>query len=720
MAPVILPEKYYLQHFREMQCYITQTSLHLLDSEQRRHFDALDTLTEDALCLLLRLLGRKHVVFACDSLHYQEISDISAALDLLQQQQWIRPLSHDDVTLLLAALNKAELQQLVTEFALAGPAKSAKKPIWQDYIAEHLPHQQLLASPLARNHIVVNSQRHFDYWQYLYFGNSHGQLNQFSLRDMGILATRKHTPAEPSAHFEDIAEAQFGFKLMEWQQACKALADEALSNLAATVLAEQPLLPLDSDALKERYHHLLFRLYSKLLESDAEQAHKCLLASEHPKALEKQVRLLFQQGNIEACQSLLDEILTAPPSEELLLFAEDFSQRKFTRKRTSILTDILRASSQPLAIDEAYVQHVEAGVCERYQRQGKIAFHVENQLWLTLFGLVFWPELYLHKHSGVHNAFQRLPNVLKRGRFYQQLGDEITIRLNALYDSRQLILHLQHIATEHYGEPNGLFTWHPGMLEPLLLFINHSDLASVKAHLLAMCKDFKALKDGYPDLLIVDDGKVRFEEIKAPGDMLRRNQLVSITALQKAGFAVAVQTTRWHIDPEQPYLVVDLETTGGNAQNDRITEVAIVTLVAGKIVDSWSTLVNPERHIPRFITELTGISDEMVRTAPTFAEVMDTIEGKLAAGIFVAHNVNFDYGFLKHSFARFSRPFQRPKLCTVQLARKHLPGHSSYSLGKLCQALDIELIDHHRALADATATAHLMQLINEKRMSPHD
>jgi DNA polymerase-3 subunit epsilon len=213
---------------------------------------------------------------------------------------------------------------------------------------------------------------------------------------------------------------------------------------------------------------------------------------------------------------------------------------------------------------------------------------------------------------------------------------------------------------------------------------------------------------------------VRFEEIKAPGDVLRRNQLVTINALSQAGFEVKVQSTKWHIDPNQPYVVVDLETTGGKAQNDRITEIAIVTVIRGEIADSWSSLVNPERHIPRFITGLTGISNDMVKNAPTFEQLADVVADKLAQGIFVAHNVNFDYGFLKQSFMRMDRSLQRPKLCTVQLGRKYLPGHESYSLGKICAQLGIELHNHHRALSDATATAHLLNLINEARTKAHE
>lgn len=127
------------------------------------------------------------------------------------------------------------------------------------------------------------------------------------------------------------------------------------------------------------------------------------------------------------------------------------------------------------------------------------------------------------------------------------------------------------------------------------------------------------------------------------------------------------------------------------------------------MVDEFTSLVNPECEIPYFITGLTGIDNHMVRNAPTIDEIADTIEEITKDTIFVAHSVNFDYNVIKNEFKNINRAFVRKKLCTVRLSRKLIPGYNSYSLGKLCSALNIPLTDRHRARGDAHATVLLFQ-----------
>ncbi len=159
------------------------------------------------------------------------------------------------------------------------------------------------------------------------------------------------------------------------------------------------------------------------------------------------------------------------------------------------------------------------------------------------------------------------------------------------------------------------------------------------------------------------------------------------------------------------YAVVDLETTGGSADYHKITEVAIFLVEDGKVIDEFSSLVNPERKIPYFITQLTGITDEMVRNAPKFPEVARKIVEMTEGATFVAHNVSFDYGILRSEFKQLGYDFNRKKLCTVKLSRKLLKGHRSYSLGKLCTALGIPLTNAHRAKDDAYATVELLRIL---------
>lgn len=159
------------------------------------------------------------------------------------------------------------------------------------------------------------------------------------------------------------------------------------------------------------------------------------------------------------------------------------------------------------------------------------------------------------------------------------------------------------------------------------------------------------------------------------------------------------------------YAIVDIETTGGSSMGDRITEIAIYKHDGERIVDEFVTLINPGRRIPYYISELTGIYDNMVQGAPKFYEVARRIVEITEGCAFVAHNVKFDYHFIRNAFKDLGYDFNRKTLCTVQLSRKYLPGHQSYSLGKLCRDLGIDLKSHHRAAADARATVTLFEML---------
>lgn len=162
------------------------------------------------------------------------------------------------------------------------------------------------------------------------------------------------------------------------------------------------------------------------------------------------------------------------------------------------------------------------------------------------------------------------------------------------------------------------------------------------------------------------------------------------------------------------YAVVDIETTGGSARLERITEIAVYIHDGTRIVEEYSTLVNPERNIPYFITSLTGITNEMVEDAPRFFEVARRIVELTEGKTFVAHNARFDYSFIRQEFGMLGYNFKRPMLDTVALSRKLLPGHKSYSLGNLCNDLGIEINGRHRASGDALATVRLLELLLEK------
>lgn len=159
------------------------------------------------------------------------------------------------------------------------------------------------------------------------------------------------------------------------------------------------------------------------------------------------------------------------------------------------------------------------------------------------------------------------------------------------------------------------------------------------------------------------------------------------------------------------FSIIDIETTGLSPKREKITEIAIFVHDGEKVVDEFTTLINPEVDIPYRITQITGINNKMVQGSPRFYEVAKHIVEMTEGTTFVGHNVHFDYNFVRKEFRELGYDYQRKKICTAKLSRKLLPGRRSYALGKLCHELGIENPHRHRAFGDAAATTRLFEIL---------
>lgn len=167
------------------------------------------------------------------------------------------------------------------------------------------------------------------------------------------------------------------------------------------------------------------------------------------------------------------------------------------------------------------------------------------------------------------------------------------------------------------------------------------------------------------------------------------------------------------------YAIVDIETTGGYAAAHGITEISIQIFDGTTVVKKIETLINPCQPIPRYIQAMTGITDEMVCSAPVFEDIARDVYDVLHDKIFVAHNVNFDYSFVKSHLMAYGYEYNAKRLCTVRLSRKIFPGFPSYSLGNLCHSLGIQMESRHRAGGDAEATVKVFQKLLQNDTQQH-
>jgi DNA polymerase-3 subunit epsilon len=711
-----LPTYYYLTHFHEFLQFVEGPCAPLLHPQHLAFLREFHNASKDQQCALVRCINRKHPAVKIGSLRFAELPNIEQLIEQLMDIDWLRYPQCDDIEAWLSCLTKDELQQIHRECADLDAAKINKSASKADWLSacEALPDASCLHSNMRNQYVVRKVDPVIDYFLFLYFGTISSRLNQFSLRDLGIMNTREEQ-AQMQSRFDCKEAALSSFSLSKYLHKVRSQALDS-SVLIEELLAKAP--QPQGFAAQEKHDALVFELAKGLLEFEKDRALNLLIETESEQAQEKWCREAHKAGKIEAVQTRLEHIIDNPLSDRLLAFAEDFLARKYQQKRTSVLTDMLREGNQHISLDEIHKGGVERGVVAYYANLGDAnnkAYRTENSLWRSLFGLVFWQELFEIPGLGLATQFDFMPTCLKQNNFYQSAESQINSKLNSIETPCALRLLVTKNAAQHYGQGQGIFHWRSDLLETLGTLIENAPLSGIKAQLVRMSQDWQGCHDGFPDIMVLDNGKLRFEEIKGEGDVLRRNQLTCIKSLREFGFDVRITTVDFIIDPNQPYVVVDIETTGGRAGSHKITEIGMVKMVSGEIVDRWQSLLNPQRRIPANITALTGIDDEMVQHAPTFAELADEVDAFTQDCIFVAHNVNFDYGFIKEEFARLERFWRRPKLCTVQQMRRYYKGLPSYSLANLTKHFDIGMQRHHRAMSDAVAASELLKLINEKR-----
>lgn len=707
-----LPTYYYLDHFLEMLSYLRSRCWHLLNDEQHTFIEQFYSWEKAKQCTFVRVNNRKSLFIDLNKFDYPEISNIDEHLSLLLAEDLISPLQEEHKNPWCSSLNKTQLFEALHHAGMQVPAKSTSKQALLSIAIEQLKDVPISEFPEYHRYQYNQSHQLIEFFQFLFFGNLRNGHEQFSMRDLGVMRTRKDKHAGESI-FTSAEEASNSFIYRKQLQALR----ESDSEFDVTDWLDKfEKLPRPVAEQDKHYRDaFLYELGLAVLGHDVDTALELWAQSDDPRSTEKWCREAYKAGYKAQVGSQLKKILANPDSLELCAFANDFYRLKFKKQKRTKATSMLLDAKQTLYLDEAYIGSPEEGVKQALCEQGKQVFNTENRLWRSLFGLTFFELLYLAPQNKPSNAFSDVPVALKQGTFMQNSAPEINGLVDLFNSPLSAMKHLTRMATKYYGEKNAIFRWSKKVLERLHSFLEHAPPDAVQAHLLAMCQSYTELKDGYPDLMVIDNQGLSFVEVKAPNDSIRRNQITTIQHLQNFGFKVEIAALAWRYNPEQKYSVVDIETTGGRSGNHRITEIGIATVQNGKIINTWQTLINPTRHIPSFITKLTGISNEMVKDAPLFSEIANELREQLNNSIFVAHNVNFDFGFIKSEFERLGEKLSLPKVCTVREMRKYFPGQNSYSLGSLSKAYDLPLENHHRALDDAIAAAHLLLMVNEKK-----
>lgn len=711
VLPVLKPF-YYLDHFEEALTGVEERYSGLLGETERDYLRDFRELDRSERALLVRMANRKGYCFSLSKLAYPELGDVKEVVAALEKSRFLASPRSWQFPVVLECLSKSDLLAFLRKSGCLFPgAGGMRKKDLVEHVANELPMKEFFGDENNRRFVVLRRYKTLCFLRFLFFGHSEKNLTAFALRDLGVIKPRS-SGSSTGPRFGSREEAFAFFRLGELRRMIGTVPVSSLARFAGSV-AVWPDGP--TEEVRFRHARCLFDLGKRLeqagLESDALQVYR--QSSEHP-CRERSVRLLHRLGEHGKVRGLLDEINREPSNDEELLFAGEFERMKYGKSRKGMLTEVLRSASEIVA-DESRRDSAEKAAMWHFQREGWECHHVENHFWKVLFGAIFWDELQGGIGSERANEFDDRPVSLLDRSFYRSNKEQIERTLAQVCSGEGGEM-VRRVFGEFFGQPNGVFQWRKEDEAVLLRFFETADPEVVGKQLRSMARDTRR-HSGFPDLILLGQNEVRFVEVKGEGDQLRRHQLARILHLGRIGFEVSVVRVRWAVDPDQDYVVVDLETTGRTAEHHRITEIGARRVRNGEVVGTFQSLINPERKIPSKITRLTGIDDEMVRDAPTFSEIADRFRAFMDGAVFVAHHVRFDHSFLRAEYLRLGQAFHVPTLCTVVAMRKYYPGLRSYGLGNLCREFGIELADHHRALCDATATVALLNLVNRKRFA---
>jgi DNA polymerase-3 subunit epsilon len=498
-----LPPKYYLAHFQELRENLLSQYGSFFEQAHHDFFRDFDSLAEDSQCLYLRLVNRKGKIFFLEKLRYKEIDNWEGALEELFTKKFVRNISDNDWEEFLAYLPKSKLTELAVR------ANVPFKKSWsREKLQEDLKSYGYMDQP---DFIVQEKIEELTYLLFLFFGKIQDNLSLYTLRDLGV---RK----------KGASKSQYKSRFTTIDEALSHYFYAKLSNhVDATLAVESWPVALNSES-KNLREEILLHLAEE--HRKAEDFAKCLsflqFSEGHP-GREKRVRLLYQLGMKDECQKELNIILESPSTDGEYLFAEDFLGRKFQGRKRSILTETLR-QARKISIDESYFRHPELGVQDFLKAQNVESLHIENYLWNSLFGLLFWEELFESEKTSLFNEFERRPQDLYSSKFFDLHQEEILSKLSLVS-----LDYLLQKCEEKKDIPNGIFSWSDKLPEYISFFLGTAELEPVKTVLIHMAKDFSNRSSGFPDLLAIENGKVKFFEIKAEGDVLKQTQLLQMT-----------------------------------------------------------------------------------------------------------------------------------------------------------------------------------------------
>ncbi len=515
---------YYLDNFRSLVSSVYALYDDLLTPAENRFYQHFMAMESNAQALLVRLLGRNGELFRVNKLKYPEIGDIPLAIAMLVSDDFAcEPLSAS-VDELFPLFTKAEWLQLLNKQTL----KQANKDSLKIHLSENdylLPN---ILSASGDKLIKLNCKPIFSTYTLLFFGNGRQDLTDFITEDLGIFRFEKYRIHKQSRFFETRAQVD---SMLQYYALQEALLDLKPYHSDQLISLLDSLPPLQAAAGTNYAETVLQRRLQRAYLAVARQLERlgsldsALSIYQHcdqPPSKERQARILHKQKKTSQAREICEGLLNAG-SEAEMLFAKRFLTKLNTTAKPPLEHTPYSPPTEVIELAQSE-QCVELALAEYYAQQGK-CFYLENQLFLKVFGMVFWPAIFADVQGAFTHQFQSHPHDLSDQHFATRRQQQIAqgwARLEQWLSKPEQAVEFFH---QKNGISNPFVTWQRASEEALLLALQRIPLSHFKAVFQRLWCNLKENRSGFPDLVLFpSQGSYELIEVKAPGDRVQNNQ----------------------------------------------------------------------------------------------------------------------------------------------------------------------------------------------------
>lgn len=545
--PIVLPPTYYHTNFLFLLSFVQEKYKPLLVAEEWQLLRKFYCLSEAAQCLFVRFCNRRGLYFRTHALSYPEISSVHEALQELLDRGFARPVPRqiEEIAGVLALFSKEELKSL---FPLPGK-KGLKKGEYLEAILQTIPTPDLLVMLQEQPCIAVEFQERVAFLKFLFFGNRAMDMTEFVLRDLGLQSYATYHQDDLVARFQTRKEAEDKWRVSDYFEIFHQFSQ---SDTDPRVVFDWFLTASEEAAAMEEVARRSFeRLTLKVgafLERKKrwDQAFEVFSQTHQVPSRERRVRILEKQKDLEAAKALCLWMLEQPQNADEHIFAQDrLASYEQTKKRIKNATTQWLSDSPVVQIAAEFRGQVEQGVALYFQSQGWEAVHVENHVWRSLFGLVFWDILFDPRYVAFHHPFQRRPSDLHLPDFYLKRAVEIQARLDSLVDPAEVMHELFGLFQAHFGKVNPFVAWVEEMWGLCRVILERVPIETWKQVLAKIAENPTENSRGFPDLMIWRADEVEWVEVKSPTDHLSNQQLFWQRFFQDIGLKAFVQRVQF-------------------------------------------------------------------------------------------------------------------------------------------------------------------------------